>query len=152
MARFPNQECLFAVRIVHLDYVLARPEDGLDHAVSPLTRRTLRNVPVIRLFGSTPRGQKTCLHVHRVYRYFYVPFEPGGGADAQRVQVQLLRLATDLDTALQDALDKARPNTDGSWRPPPSAHVFNLTIHVRPLPCRACAPSVRPPAAPPCRS
>ena len=57
--------CLFAVRLVDIDVDLARASE-LDLRASPLTGRPLRTVPVIRIFGSTPRGQKVLLHVHAV--------------------------------------------------------------------------------------
>lgn len=33
-----------------------------------------RLVPVIRIFGDSASGYKTCVHVHQVWPYFYVEY------------------------------------------------------------------------------
>ena len=62
------QPRVFSVRIVDLDYYLARPVPGLDECYSQLEGTVIDKVPIIRVFGSTPGGQKTCIHIHRVRR------------------------------------------------------------------------------------
>lgn len=57
---------VFAVRIVSLDHYMARPEPGLDVCYSELEGGVVERVPVVRIFGATPMGQKTCLHLHKV--------------------------------------------------------------------------------------
>lgn len=57
---------IFALRIVCIDYYMATPLPDLDLGYSALSGATVAQVPVIRIFGSTPAGQKTCLHVHKV--------------------------------------------------------------------------------------
>ena len=56
----------FAVRIVSLDYHYAKPLPGLDPTSIPRSGVPIPKVCVLRVFGSTPSGQKTCLHVHQV--------------------------------------------------------------------------------------
>ena len=60
----PKEELV--VRLVSIDYYMTRPVPGLDECYSQLEGSAIDQVPVIRIFGSTPSGQKTCVHVHGV--------------------------------------------------------------------------------------
>ena len=57
----------FSVRIVALDYYMCRPVPGLDICHSNLQGAAIEKVPVIQVYGSTPGGQKTCVHIHKVW-------------------------------------------------------------------------------------
>ncbi|XP_027107695.1 DNA polymerase zeta catalytic subunit isoform X2 [Coffea arabica] len=65
---------IFSVRIVSIDYYMAPPIAGIDISYSSFQGGKVNEVPVIRIYGSTPAGQKTCLHVHRALPYLYVPY------------------------------------------------------------------------------
>lgn len=54
----------------------------------------IHRVPVLRVFGITPAGQKACLHIHGIFPYLYVPMPPGDNPGF------LYRLAASLDKAL----------------------------------------------------
>ncbi|CAI9102204.1 OLC1v1000436C1 [Oldenlandia corymbosa var. corymbosa] len=68
----PNSK-IFSVRIVSLDYYMSPPIPGFDISYSSFHGGKVNEVPVIRIYGSTPGGQKTCLHVHGALPYLYVP-------------------------------------------------------------------------------
>lgn len=55
-----------AIKIISLDYYLAPPLEGVDITWSELEGAALERVPVVRIFGSTPAGQKACVHLHKV--------------------------------------------------------------------------------------
>lgn len=61
---------VFDIRIVHADFYMSKPERHFDD-ISQLTHKGTK-IPIIRLFGVTPSGQKGCVHVHDCYPYFYV--------------------------------------------------------------------------------
>jgi DNA polymerase zeta len=54
------------VRVNHIDHILVEP-GPLDNSSQPL-------VPIIRVYGISSIGKKTCVHVHQVYPYFYVEY------------------------------------------------------------------------------
>lgn len=61
-----SQETPFLLRLVDIDHVMAKPLPGLDACISPLNGEAVKMVPVIRIYGATPAGQKTLLHLHGV--------------------------------------------------------------------------------------
>ncbi|KAG2322148.1 hypothetical protein Bca52824_015361 [Brassica carinata] len=64
---------VFSARIVSIDYYMASPIPGFDLCYSTFQGDEVKEVPVIRIYGSTPAGQKTCLHIHRALPYLYIP-------------------------------------------------------------------------------
>ena len=68
----------FGVRIVDIDYEMCAPMNNLDICLSAYSGNELCRVPVIRIFGilNNQRHDKCCVHVHRVFPYFLVPFHP----------------------------------------------------------------------------
>ncbi|XP_072300034.1 DNA polymerase zeta catalytic subunit isoform X2 [Eucyclogobius newberryi] len=87
---------MFAVRIVTADYYLARPVKDLDVCYSGFRESDVKRVPVVRIFGATPAGQKTCLHLHGIFPYIYVPYN---GLE-QQSEHYLRQLAFSIDRAL----------------------------------------------------
>lgn len=65
------------VQIVYVDYYLCAPAElSDDEQFLSVLRKSNRfgytKVPVVRIFGSTPAGQKCCVHLHGALPYFYV--------------------------------------------------------------------------------
>ena len=56
----------FQMRVTQLDHIMTPPIPGFDVCYSPFDSEPIQQVPVIRIWGATPGGQTTCLHLHRV--------------------------------------------------------------------------------------
>ena len=93
---------MFSIRIVNSDFYTATPIPNLDVCSSAFRETKSDRVPVIRIYGATPSGQKTCLHVHGVFPYIYVPYD-----GTQPVDKYLKQFAVSVDFAVQVALGKA---------------------------------------------
>ena len=54
------------VQINQIDYTLEEP-GTLDFV-------NIQQVPVIRIYGLSSTGKKTCVNIHEVYPYFYIDY------------------------------------------------------------------------------
>ena len=97
-----GETALISVRLVTMDYYLSSPSTDTRNQFDPIysmfRSAPIKKVPVLRVFGSTPAGQKTCLHIHGIFPYLYVPLP------AQDQPGYLYRLAASLDKALNMTL------------------------------------------------
>ncbi|CAO1637149.1 unnamed protein product [Jaminaea pallidilutea] len=91
------------VRLINIDHVCIPPgpHDRTDCAFLP-PGDLLRKVPVLRVFGATPSGQRVCLHIHGAFPYCYVPYE--GQLDPSHVLYYISKLGSELNAAITASL------------------------------------------------
>uniref|UniRef100_A0A8C7UFH4 DNA polymerase zeta catalytic subunit n=1 Tax=Oncorhynchus mykiss TaxID=8022 RepID=A0A8C7UFH4_ONCMY len=106
---------MFAVRIVTADYYLTSPLKDLDVIYNEFRESDVKKVPVVRIFGATPIGQKTCLHLHGIFPYLYVPYDGYG----QQAESYLRQVAFSIDRALNVSMGNPSSNTQ---------HVFKVAL------------------------
>ena len=99
------ESALISVRLVTMDYYLISPSTDPKNQVDPIysmfRSAPIKKVPVLRVFGSTPAGQKCCLHIHGIFPYLYVPMPSGDNPG------YLYRLAASLGE-LYESFDRKR--------------------------------------------
>lgn len=68
---------LFRVCLNCVDHYQATPTEfdpQLQHGTGSSQKKVLPKVPVIRVFGATPTGQKVCAHIHGAFPYLYIEY------------------------------------------------------------------------------
>ena len=72
-----NSKIIYAQQIVDIDWYLSKPLKNYDPSYCYLSNSSIKHVPVLRIFGSTPSRQSACLHIHGVFPYLYAPLPAG---------------------------------------------------------------------------
>lgn len=105
---------MFSLRVVTTDHYLQRPSDDFDLTYSDFRLTAIYKVPIFRIFGVTPAGQKCCMHVHGIFPYLYIPYD-----GTEPIDPYLKQLACSIDKALNIAAGKAASN---------QTHVFKILL------------------------
>ena len=144
-----------SVRIVVLDHYLSRIHPQFLFEQPFINANTPIQVPIIRVFGSTPDGIHTCLHIHNVFPYIYIPnifigtifssasnFPSPFSANVSIVDIVqlsadlsiqlrsiLTELAYSIDEAITLSIEKENPKFPGNLKQSAkkvSSHVFSI--------------------------
>uniref|UniRef100_A0A4Y0BKG0 DNA polymerase zeta catalytic subunit n=1 Tax=Anopheles funestus TaxID=62324 RepID=A0A4Y0BKG0_ANOFN len=92
-----------SIRIVSVDHYMSKPDPQFDTCYSEFRGSEIKQVPVIRLFGSNTEGIHSCVHIHGVFPYFYIPYD-GSVTDKLVVDQKVYQLACALDKGINVSL------------------------------------------------
>ena len=125
-----EQQAFISIRIVTMDHYMSDPiTSDLDPVYSSFRSSPVKKVPVLRIFGPTASGQKTCLHLHGILPYMFVP------KPEEADNTFPFRLAASLDKALNISLLAGLNNeADEKRSTSPQQHIFKIVeVRARPF-------------------
>ncbi|XP_034191284.2 DNA polymerase zeta catalytic subunit [Osmia lignaria lignaria] len=102
---------MFSMSLITLDSYQSTPLSELDITFSEFRGTEIKHVPVIRIFGSTPSGIKTCLHIHGVFPYMYIPCIMKNNVDSF-----MYKLAAAIDSAINISFGFTMSNTQHVYK------------------------------------
>ncbi|GAA5888955.1 hypothetical protein JCM16303_004683 [Sporobolomyces ruberrimus] len=94
----PHPDGFIRFRLSAIDSVPTKERSPYDNRRTPYSKEYLRQVPVIRIFGATDRGQRVCAHVHGAFPYIYVEYK--GKLDPDSVNDYILKFGGSLNHAM----------------------------------------------------
>ncbi|KAG8190208.1 hypothetical protein JTE90_011929 [Oedothorax gibbosus] len=95
---------MFSLRLLTVDHYMSTPIKDLDCLYSEFRSSEIHKVPVVRIFGVTPAGQKACLHVHRIFPYLLLRWKDVfPGIEIKDSYKYLQELALEIDKSLHVA-------------------------------------------------
>ena len=95
-----SSSSVLRVRINHIDHILVEP--------GPLDNSSQQLVPIIRVYGISSIGKKTCVHIHQVYPYFYIEYT--GNVDPESGMAPYVNSSLDAENQLCSGELYGRPN------------------------------------------
>ncbi|TGZ60232.1 hypothetical protein CRM22_008645 [Opisthorchis felineus] len=63
---------ILCIKLFYLDYYFSKPLTDIDNSYSDLRGSYASKLPVIRIYGTTPSGQKVCANVHGYLPHLFV--------------------------------------------------------------------------------
>lgn len=111
---------MLSIRIFTVDFYMCKPIPKLDVCYSPFRKTPVKRVPVLRLFGPTSAGQKTCMHMHGVFPYLYVPYD-----GSQPVDNYLQEFASSIDKAVNASIGESAASSTALWH---QQTVFKISL------------------------
>uniref|UniRef100_A0A182PJ55 Uncharacterized protein n=1 Tax=Anopheles epiroticus TaxID=199890 RepID=A0A182PJ55_9DIPT len=112
------QQSQTLIRIVSVDHYMSKPDPQFDACYSEFRVAEVKQVPVIRLFGSNAEGTHSCVHIHGVFPYFYVPYD-GSVANKLTVDKKIYQLAGALDKGINVLLGRSSSQVK---------HIFKIVL------------------------
>ena len=98
-----SAEPFFRVRLINIDHVM-QEAGPLDRTETAFSSNPLKRVPVIRIFGATPAGQRVCMHVHGVFPYCYIEYKDK--LDPETVLSNITKVGTQLNALIGMSLGR----------------------------------------------
>ncbi|KAI9912256.1 hypothetical protein PsorP6_009333 [Peronosclerospora sorghi] len=105
------------VEVVVVDYYMSKPLplNAIEKLPPSPCYARAHAVPVVRIFGATPAGQKTLVHIHGIFPYFYFRAETHAAFDdPERLRSFLPQLAKEIEAA-HDSNQPQRQKDKATW-------------------------------------
>ena len=100
-----EENCFISFDIKAIDYYITIPNKEHDICYSSLTGTAINQVPILRIWGSTPNGEKVCCHLHKIFPYFYLEYL---ASKDENITSFSMKLITSIEKAMEISFPKSK--------------------------------------------